>query len=60
MLLSAKGFCVHIAAIIGMTSLAAAAESPHEAPAVVLDVPYVGQTEALCGGAALDGTVRSY
>lgn len=53
MLLSAKGFCVHLAAIIGTTSLAAAAESPHPGPAVVLDVPYVGQTEALCGGAAL-------
>jgi ABC-type bacteriocin/lantibiotic exporter with double-glycine peptidase domain len=51
-LLSAKSFCVHLAAIIGTTSLAAA-ENPQAAPSVVLDVPYVGQTEALCGGAAL-------
>jgi hypothetical protein len=52
MLLFAKRLGVCLAVLIGTTPLAAA-ENPLPAPAVVLDVPYVGQTEALCGGAAV-------
>jgi hypothetical protein len=50
--LSAKSGGLHLAAILGGLSLAAAAERP-ESRAILLDVPYVAQTEALCGGAAL-------
>ncbi len=52
MLLAAKRLGVSLAVLMG-TAPIAAAESPQPAPAVVLDVPYVGQTEALCGGAAV-------
>ncbi len=51
--LSARSSCLLLAAILGTMPLAEAAESLPPEPAVVLDVPYVGQTEALCGGAAL-------
>jgi hypothetical protein len=51
-LLGAKRLELCLAVLVGARPLPAA-EDPQPAPAVVLDVPYVGQTEALCGGAAV-------
>jgi hypothetical protein len=54
MRLSAMGLAGSLATLVGTAPLAAAGERPSPTPpAVVLDVPYVGQTEALCGGAAV-------
>ncbi|HSF15677.1 MAG TPA: papain-like cysteine protease family protein [Vicinamibacteria bacterium] len=53
MRLFAVSSALQLAAIVGAAHVVTAAHGRQSAPATVIDVPYVAQTGALCGGAAL-------